>query len=148
MALFASTCAFSWSKWNASCGSEHLVVQVGRVPQTQQLVVFRFLTCGGSSQTLLLLLWQRNGVRKEIYICDISLLGKEKKKPTKNIPPSDRRASTMALPLYPNSHGACTSSAHRGARSWNSLRSARPSLQTTLLGASSTPPSSTFSGTP
>lgn len=55
-------------------------MQVGRVPQTQQLVVFRFLTCGGSSQTLLLLLWQRNGVRKEIYICDISLLGKEKKK--------------------------------------------------------------------
>lgn len=40
MALFASACAFSWSKWNASCGSEHVVMQVSRVPQTQQLVVF------------------------------------------------------------------------------------------------------------
>ncbi|XP_056878608.1 dynein axonemal intermediate chain 7 isoform X2 [Takifugu flavidus] len=27
MALFASACAFSWSKWNTSCGSEHLVLQ-------------------------------------------------------------------------------------------------------------------------
>ncbi|XP_040886603.1 dynein intermediate chain CFAP94, axonemal [Toxotes jaculatrix] len=28
MALFASACAFSWSKWNAKCGAEHLVIQV------------------------------------------------------------------------------------------------------------------------
>ncbi|KAK5613900.1 hypothetical protein CRENBAI_014665 [Crenichthys baileyi] len=28
MALFASACAFSWSKWNAICGEEHLVLQV------------------------------------------------------------------------------------------------------------------------
>ncbi|XP_073336496.1 dynein axonemal intermediate chain 7 [Pagrus major] len=28
MALFASACAFSWSKWNAKCGAEHLVLQV------------------------------------------------------------------------------------------------------------------------
>uniref|UniRef100_A0A8C4I662 Dynein axonemal intermediate chain 7 n=1 Tax=Dicentrarchus labrax TaxID=13489 RepID=A0A8C4I662_DICLA len=28
MALFASACAFSWSKWNAKCGAEHLVMQV------------------------------------------------------------------------------------------------------------------------
>ncbi|KAM7378036.1 hypothetical protein PAMA_013097 [Pampus argenteus] len=28
MALFASACAYSWSKWNAKCGSEHLVMQV------------------------------------------------------------------------------------------------------------------------
>ncbi|XP_054481056.1 dynein axonemal intermediate chain 7 [Anoplopoma fimbria] len=28
MALFASACAFSWSKWNAKCGDEHLVMQV------------------------------------------------------------------------------------------------------------------------
>ncbi|XP_026183084.1 dynein axonemal intermediate chain 7 isoform X2 [Mastacembelus armatus] len=28
MALFASACAFSWSKWNAKCGTEHLVIQV------------------------------------------------------------------------------------------------------------------------
>uniref|UniRef100_UPI0037E8EA04 dynein axonemal intermediate chain 7 n=1 Tax=Semicossyphus pulcher TaxID=241346 RepID=UPI0037E8EA04 len=28
MAVFASACAFSWSKWNAKCGAEHLVVQV------------------------------------------------------------------------------------------------------------------------
>lgn len=28
MALFASACAFSWSKWNARCGAEHLVMQV------------------------------------------------------------------------------------------------------------------------
>uniref|UniRef100_A0A3Q2CFX1 Dynein axonemal intermediate chain 7 n=1 Tax=Cyprinodon variegatus TaxID=28743 RepID=A0A3Q2CFX1_CYPVA len=28
MALFASACAFSWSKWNAKCGEEHLVLQV------------------------------------------------------------------------------------------------------------------------
>ncbi|XP_032360836.1 dynein axonemal intermediate chain 7 isoform X3 [Etheostoma spectabile] len=27
MALFASACAFSWSKWNAKCGPEHLVMQ-------------------------------------------------------------------------------------------------------------------------
>ncbi|XP_074554374.1 dynein axonemal intermediate chain 7 [Halichoeres trimaculatus] len=27
MALFASACAFSWSKWNAKCGAEHLVIQ-------------------------------------------------------------------------------------------------------------------------
>ncbi|XP_020494390.2 dynein axonemal intermediate chain 7 [Labrus bergylta] len=27
MALFASACAFSWSKWNAKCGAEHLVMQ-------------------------------------------------------------------------------------------------------------------------
>ncbi|XP_012730073.2 protein CASC1 isoform X2 [Fundulus heteroclitus] len=27
MALFASACAFSWSKWNAKCGEEHLVLQ-------------------------------------------------------------------------------------------------------------------------
>ncbi|XP_047431210.1 dynein axonemal intermediate chain 7 isoform X2 [Mugil cephalus] len=27
MALFASACAFSWSKWNAKCGTEHLVMQ-------------------------------------------------------------------------------------------------------------------------
>ncbi|XP_030006025.1 dynein axonemal intermediate chain 7 [Sphaeramia orbicularis] len=28
MALFASACAFSWSKWNAKCGPQHLVMQV------------------------------------------------------------------------------------------------------------------------
>ncbi|KAL6116985.1 dnai7 [Pungitius sinensis] len=28
MALFASACAFAWSKWNAECGVEHLVMQV------------------------------------------------------------------------------------------------------------------------
>ncbi|CAL9682979.1 unnamed protein product [Knipowitschia caucasica] len=28
MALFSSTCAFSWSRWNAQCGPEHLVMQV------------------------------------------------------------------------------------------------------------------------
>ncbi|XP_077941172.1 dynein axonemal intermediate chain 7 isoform X4 [Gasterosteus aculeatus] len=28
MALFASACAFAWSKWNAKCGAEHLVMQV------------------------------------------------------------------------------------------------------------------------
>ncbi|XP_045892908.1 dynein axonemal intermediate chain 7 isoform X2 [Micropterus dolomieu] len=28
MALFASACAFSWSKWNAKCGPEHLIMQV------------------------------------------------------------------------------------------------------------------------
>uniref|UniRef100_A0A3B5AHD9 Dynein axonemal intermediate chain 7 n=1 Tax=Stegastes partitus TaxID=144197 RepID=A0A3B5AHD9_9TELE len=28
MALFASACAFSWSKWNSKCGAEHLVMQV------------------------------------------------------------------------------------------------------------------------
>ncbi|XP_042367700.1 dynein axonemal intermediate chain 7 [Plectropomus leopardus] len=28
MALFASACAFSWSKWNAKCGAENLVMQV------------------------------------------------------------------------------------------------------------------------
>ncbi|XP_029318234.1 LOW QUALITY PROTEIN: dynein axonemal intermediate chain 7 [Cottoperca gobio] len=28
MALFASACAFSWSKWNAKCGAEHLIMQV------------------------------------------------------------------------------------------------------------------------
>ncbi|CAJ1054385.1 dynein axonemal intermediate chain 7 isoform X4 [Xyrichtys novacula] len=28
MALFGSACAFSWSKWNAKCGAEHLVMQV------------------------------------------------------------------------------------------------------------------------
>uniref|UniRef100_A0A3Q4I3L2 Dynein axonemal intermediate chain 7 n=1 Tax=Neolamprologus brichardi TaxID=32507 RepID=A0A3Q4I3L2_NEOBR len=28
MALFSSACAFSWSKWNAKCGAEHLVMQV------------------------------------------------------------------------------------------------------------------------
>lgn len=38
MALCASACAFSRSKWNASCGSEHLVVQVGRLPRTKQLL--------------------------------------------------------------------------------------------------------------
>ncbi|XP_076731977.1 dynein axonemal intermediate chain 7 isoform X4 [Maylandia zebra] len=27
MALFSSACAFSWSKWNAKCGAEHLVMQ-------------------------------------------------------------------------------------------------------------------------
>ncbi|XP_035505342.1 dynein axonemal intermediate chain 7 isoform X2 [Scophthalmus maximus] len=27
MALFASACAFSWSKWNAECGAGHLVIQ-------------------------------------------------------------------------------------------------------------------------
>uniref|UniRef100_A0A665TKC1 Dynein axonemal intermediate chain 7 n=1 Tax=Echeneis naucrates TaxID=173247 RepID=A0A665TKC1_ECHNA len=27
MALFASACAFSWSKWNTKCGAEHLVMQ-------------------------------------------------------------------------------------------------------------------------
>ncbi|XP_058480321.1 dynein axonemal intermediate chain 7 [Solea solea] len=27
MALFASACAFSWSKWNSKCGAEHLVMQ-------------------------------------------------------------------------------------------------------------------------
>ncbi|XP_029969895.1 dynein axonemal intermediate chain 7 [Salarias fasciatus] len=27
MALFASACAFSWSRWNAKCGAEHLVLQ-------------------------------------------------------------------------------------------------------------------------
>uniref|UniRef100_A0A8C9YL25 Dynein axonemal intermediate chain 7 n=1 Tax=Sander lucioperca TaxID=283035 RepID=A0A8C9YL25_SANLU len=27
MALFASACAFTWSKWNAKCGAEHLVTQ-------------------------------------------------------------------------------------------------------------------------
>uniref|UniRef100_A0A3Q2NS59 Dynein axonemal intermediate chain 7 n=1 Tax=Fundulus heteroclitus TaxID=8078 RepID=A0A3Q2NS59_FUNHE len=30
MALFASACAFSWSKWNAKCGEEHLVLQFKR----------------------------------------------------------------------------------------------------------------------
>ncbi|KAK7901994.1 hypothetical protein WMY93_018763 [Mugilogobius chulae] len=28
MALFSSACAFSWSRWNAQCGPEHLVMQV------------------------------------------------------------------------------------------------------------------------
>ncbi|KAM4569867.1 dynein axonemal intermediate chain 7 [Odontesthes bonariensis] len=28
MALSASACAFSWSRWNAKCGAEHLVLQV------------------------------------------------------------------------------------------------------------------------
>ncbi|XP_030575871.1 dynein axonemal intermediate chain 7 isoform X2 [Archocentrus centrarchus] len=28
MALFSSACAFSWSKWNAKCGAEQLVLQV------------------------------------------------------------------------------------------------------------------------
>ncbi|KAG8005722.1 Protein CASC1, partial [Nibea albiflora] len=28
MALFASACAFSWSKWNAKCDAQHLVMQV------------------------------------------------------------------------------------------------------------------------
>ncbi|XP_039891524.1 dynein intermediate chain CFAP94, axonemal isoform X1 [Simochromis diagramma] len=28
MALFSSACAFSWSKWNAKCGAEHLIMQV------------------------------------------------------------------------------------------------------------------------
>uniref|UniRef100_A0A3B3I160 Dynein axonemal intermediate chain 7 n=1 Tax=Oryzias latipes TaxID=8090 RepID=A0A3B3I160_ORYLA len=28
MALLASACAFSWSKWNTQCGDEHLVMQV------------------------------------------------------------------------------------------------------------------------
>lgn len=28
MALFASACAFSWSKWNARCGAENLIMQV------------------------------------------------------------------------------------------------------------------------
>ncbi|XP_061523405.1 dynein axonemal intermediate chain 7 isoform X4 [Phycodurus eques] len=28
MALFASVCAFSWSKWNAQCGPEHIVIKV------------------------------------------------------------------------------------------------------------------------
>ncbi|XP_010736517.3 dynein axonemal intermediate chain 7 isoform X2 [Larimichthys crocea] len=28
MALFASACAFSWSKWNAKCDAQHLVIQV------------------------------------------------------------------------------------------------------------------------
>uniref|UniRef100_A0A8C6TW51 Dynein axonemal intermediate chain 7 n=1 Tax=Neogobius melanostomus TaxID=47308 RepID=A0A8C6TW51_9GOBI len=27
MALFSSSCAFTWSKWNAKCGPEHLVMQ-------------------------------------------------------------------------------------------------------------------------
>ncbi|KAM8884145.1 dynein axonemal intermediate chain 7 isoform 2-T2 [Synchiropus picturatus] len=27
MALYSSSCAFSWSKWNSVCGAEHLVVQ-------------------------------------------------------------------------------------------------------------------------
>ncbi|KAM9845823.1 dynein axonemal intermediate chain 7 [Aulostomus maculatus] len=28
MALLASACAFSWSRWNSKCGSEHLIMQV------------------------------------------------------------------------------------------------------------------------
>ncbi|XP_077449705.1 dynein axonemal intermediate chain 7 isoform X1 [Stigmatopora argus] len=28
MALFASVCGFSWSKWNAKCGPEHFVIKV------------------------------------------------------------------------------------------------------------------------
>uniref|UniRef100_A0A3B3ZKS7 Dynein axonemal intermediate chain 7 n=1 Tax=Periophthalmus magnuspinnatus TaxID=409849 RepID=A0A3B3ZKS7_9GOBI len=28
MALFSSACAFTWSRWNAQCGPEHLVMQV------------------------------------------------------------------------------------------------------------------------
>ncbi|XP_076010503.1 dynein axonemal intermediate chain 7 [Genypterus blacodes] len=28
MALLSSSCAFSWSRWNAKCGAEHLVMQV------------------------------------------------------------------------------------------------------------------------
>ncbi|XP_055009212.1 dynein axonemal intermediate chain 7 isoform X2 [Boleophthalmus pectinirostris] len=28
MALFSSACAFTWSRWNAKCGPEHLVMQV------------------------------------------------------------------------------------------------------------------------
>jgi len=28
MALLASACAFSWSKWNGKCGAEHVVMQV------------------------------------------------------------------------------------------------------------------------
>lgn len=28
MALFASACAFSWSKWNVRCGAENLIIQV------------------------------------------------------------------------------------------------------------------------
>lgn len=34
MALFASACAFSWSKWNAKCGAEHLVLQVFSLTHT------------------------------------------------------------------------------------------------------------------
>ncbi|XP_023191278.1 protein CASC1 isoform X1 [Xiphophorus maculatus] len=39
MALFASACAFKWSKWNATCGEENLVLQgsehlkIGLVPE-------------------------------------------------------------------------------------------------------------------
>ncbi|XP_054608889.1 dynein axonemal intermediate chain 7 isoform X2 [Dunckerocampus dactyliophorus] len=28
MSLFASVCAFSWSKWNAQCGAEHVIMKV------------------------------------------------------------------------------------------------------------------------
>lgn len=35
MALFTSACAFSWSKWNAKCGAEHLVMQVLSLKQIQ-----------------------------------------------------------------------------------------------------------------
>ena len=34
MALFASALAFSWSKWNAKCGAEHLVLQVFSLTHT------------------------------------------------------------------------------------------------------------------
>ncbi|CAB1444420.1 unnamed protein product [Pleuronectes platessa] len=32
MALFASACTFSWSKWNATCDAEHLVMQAREHP--------------------------------------------------------------------------------------------------------------------
>lgn len=66
MALFASACAFSWSKWNARCGAEHLVMQV--FPLTQGCNSFHFciltlyspnVYIRGSPQPLLLTLWQQ-----------------------------------------------------------------------------------------
>ncbi len=48
MALFASACAFSWSKWNAKCGAEHLVMQVFSLTHRYSLFNLAFypgMTC-------------------------------------------------------------------------------------------------------
>lgn len=40
MALFASACAFSWSKWNAKCGAERVVMQVLLTCKDAALLMF------------------------------------------------------------------------------------------------------------
>lgn len=69
--------------------------------------------------------------KRNLFVADILIIRKgkkKKKKTTPNIPPAHRHASTRAPAPYLNTHGACSSSALRGPRSWKSLNRARPSL--------------------